>query len=242
MAVKEEAGQRFDVDGLRHALEDKDLDAMMSLFTEDAEYRIISQSSPPSAPRVLRGRGEIGDLMRDVFSRDLDHRLQNAVVGGGHVAFEDLCTYSDGTQVAGMAMADVVDGRMSRVTDIEAWDAVSTTSRADFAAPDETRTFGHGRLDVVNIDDSTIGLFRLEPGWKWSVDVKPIAGTDLCEVAHFVYFITGTMCIRFADGSEVEAGPGQVAQVPPGHDAWVVGDEPVTAIDWAGATHYAKTT
>jgi ketosteroid isomerase-like protein len=122
MAIREEAGRRFDAGELRHALEDKDLDAMLALFTDDAEYRMVSKTSPPSSPRVLRGRDEIGELMRDIFSRDLSHELQNVVVESDHVAFEDLCTYADGSKVVGISMADLVNGRISRITDVQAWD------------------------------------------------------------------------------------------------------------------------
>ena len=107
-------------------------------------------------------------------------------------------------------------------------------------AADETRTFGHGQMDIVNIGGGTVGRARFEPGWKWSQDVKPIAGTDLCQAPHFMYQISGHMHIVMADASEFEMGPGDVAVIPPGHDAWVVGDEPVEAVDWGGATNYAK--
>ncbi|ASU86195.1 polyketide cyclase [Nocardiopsis gilva YIM 90087] len=240
MSIMEEAGQRFDTGQLRHAVEDKDLDAMLALFTDDAEYRIISKGSPPSSPQVLHGRDEIGELMRDIFSRDLSHKLQNVVVEGDHVAFEEVCTYGDGTRVVGMSMADLVNGRIRRVTDIEAWDDVSSKHRADFAVPDETRTFDNGRLDLIHLDEGTVGMFRLEPGWRWSKDVRPIAGTELCQNEHFAFHISGTLRVQFSDGTEIDLKPGQVAHVPPGHDAWVVGDEPVSVLDWSGATHYAK--
>ena len=79
-----------------------------------------------------------------------------------------------------------------------------------------------------------------EPGWKWSESVKPIAGTDSCQVAHMGYQISGRMKVRMDDGSEQEFGPGDAGVIPPGHDAWVVGDEPVVFIDFQGAALYAK--
>ena len=79
---------------------------------------------------------------------------------------------------------------------------------------------------------------RISP--RWSTDVKPIAGTDLCEAPHFQYHVSGTLRVRTAEGVEFDATPGQVTALPAGHDAWVVGDEPVVVVDWWGASNYAK--
>jgi quercetin dioxygenase-like cupin family protein len=106
--------------------------------------------------------------------------------------------------------------------------------------PDETRTFERGKIEVVNIGGGTVGRATFEPGWRWSEHVKPIAGTDLCQAAHFGYQVSGRLHVKMADGRELESGPGDVAVIPPGHDAWVVGDEPVVMIDWSGAANYAK--
>jgi quercetin dioxygenase-like cupin family protein len=73
-----------------------------------------------------------------------------------------------------------------------------------------------------------------------SAELKPIAGTELCQSAHFAYQITGQLHVAMADGSEFEVGPGDVSIIPPGHDAWVVGAETVTGIDWSGLADYAK--
>ncbi len=78
-----------------------------------------------------------------------------------------------------------------------------------------------------------------EPGWRWSNDVKPIAGTDSCEAPHFQYHVSGQLAIRMDDGTELVAGPGDVTSLPSGHDAWVIGDEPVVVVDWYGASNYA---
>jgi mannose-6-phosphate isomerase-like protein (cupin superfamily) len=110
----------------------------------------------------------------------------------------------------------------------------------NMGTPDETRKFGHGMMQVVNIAGGTVGRATFEPGWKWSNDVKPVAKTELCEAPHFMYQISGKMKIVMKDGSEFEMGPGDVAMIPPGHDAWVVGNDPVVAVDWNGATNYAK--
>ncbi|HEX2805209.1 MAG TPA: cupin domain-containing protein, partial [Kineosporiaceae bacterium] len=110
----------------------------------------------------------------------------------------------------------------------------------DFAAPDETRSFPLGRIDVLSIGGSEIGRLTLEPGWRWSQHVKPIAGTDLCQAPHFQYHVSGTLRIRDEGGAEFDAVPGQVTSLPAGHDAWVVGDQPVVAVDWFGASNYAR--
>jgi len=106
--------------------------------------------------------------------------------------------------------------------------------------PDEVREFELGRLDVVEIGGGSVGRLTLQPGWRWSEHVKPIAGTELCEAPHFQYHLTGTLRIAMADGTEFEAKPGDITSLPAGHDAWVVGDEPVVVIDWQGASQYAQ--
>jgi hypothetical protein len=109
-----------------------------------------------------------------------------------------------------------------------------------FAAADEVRKFERGQLELLKIGESEIGRLTLQPGWRWSEHVKPIAGTDLCEAPHFQYHVQGTLHIVMGDGTEFEAGPGDVTALPQGHDAWVVGDEPVVVVDWWGASNYAK--
>ena len=85
-----------------------------------------------------------------------------------------------------------------------------------------------------------IGRLTFQPGWRWSNDVKPIAGTASCEAPHFQYHVSGRLGILMDDGTEFIAGPGDVTSLPSGHDAWVVGDEAVVVVDWYGASHYAK--
>jgi quercetin dioxygenase-like cupin family protein len=116
----------------------------------------------------------------------------------------------------------------------------ATAEQKSFAAPDETRTFEHGIVELLDIGDSEIGRLTLQPGWRWSDHVKPIAGTELCEAPHFQYHVQGTLRVRMADGTEFDARPGDVTALPEGHDAWVVGDEPVVVVDWWGASNYAK--
>jgi hypothetical protein len=109
-----------------------------------------------------------------------------------------------------------------------------------FNTPDETRSFERGQLDLLNIAGAEIGRLTLQPGWRWSTHVKPLAGTELCEAPHFQYHLQGTLHIVMGDGSEFDAGPGDVTALPHGHDAWVVGEEPVVVVDWWGASNYAK--
>ncbi len=110
-----------------------------------------------------------------------------------------------------------------------------------FSVPDETRKFELGTADLLHIGGAEIGRLTLQPGWRWSEHVKPIAGTELCEAPHFQYHLQGTLHVVMADGAEFDAGPGDVTALPQGHDAWVVGDEPVVVVDWQGATDYART-
>lgn len=114
------------------------------------------------------------------------------------------------------------------------------TELKSFSRPDETRSFEHGTVGLVVVGGAEIGRLTLQPGWRWSEHVKPIAGTDLCEAPHFQYHVSGELAIRMADGTELLARPGDVTSLPEGHDAWVVGDEPVVVVDWWGASNYAK--
>jgi hypothetical protein len=100
--------------------------------------------------------------------------------------------------------------------------------------PDEARSFPNGEMTVVELDGLTVGRGVMQPGWRWSTDVKPIAGTDSCEIPHTGYVISGRVHVRMDDGTEAEYGPGDVMVIPPGHDGWVVGDEPYVALEWAG--------
>ena len=101
--------------------------------------------------------------------------------------------------------------------------------------PDDKRSFDHGQLAMVNLQGATIGRATFEPGWRWSTDVKPTAGTESCQVAHTAYVVSGRMRVRMDDGAELDLGPGDAHVVGPGHDAWVIGDEPLVTIDFTGA-------
>ncbi len=108
--------------------------------------------------------------------------------------------------------------------------------------PEEVRPFkdGSGRLELVNLEGGPVGRATFEPGWRWSTHVKPIAGTDSCQAPHLGYYVSGRMRVVMDDGQEEEFGPGDFAVIPPGHDAWIVGDEACVVIDWQGFADYAK--
>jgi hypothetical protein len=111
----------------------------------------------------------------------------------------------------------------------------------NFDSPDEVRPFeGKGQAEVLKIGGQVVGKATFEPGWKWSANVKPIAGTDSCQVSHLVYVLSGRMRVYMDDGSESEIGPGDLTAIPPGHDAETVGDEPCISLDFGEFGDYAK--
>jgi hypothetical protein len=115
------------------------------------------------------------------------------------------------------------------------------TEHRTFGAPDEVREFPQGQAEILHVGGADIGRLVLQPGWRWSDSVKPIAGTASCEAPHFQYHVSGRLHVQMDDGTSFEAGPGDITSLPSGHDAWVIGDEPVVVVDWYGASSYAKT-
>jgi len=110
-----------------------------------------------------------------------------------------------------------------------------------FETADEIRPFtDKGRVEGINIGGGVVGRATFHPGWKWSEHVKPIAGTESCQAAHLGYVISGYQRVVMDDGAEVDLGPGDVVSIPPGHDAWTVGDQPCVLLDFAGMASYAK--
>jgi quercetin dioxygenase-like cupin family protein len=114
--------------------------------------------------------------------------------------------------------------------------------RMSLDAPEETRPFedGMGKLELVNLEAGPVGRATFQPGWRWSEHVKPIAQTESSRAAHMGYVISGRMRVAMDDGLEMEFGPGDFSMIPPGHDAWIVGDQPCVMIDWQGFADYAK--
>ncbi len=113
--------------------------------------------------------------------------------------------------------------------------------RKSFGQPDSVRTFDRGRLEIVNLDEMAIGRFVLEPGWRWSEAVKPIAGTDSCQFRHLGYVIGGTLHVRMDDGTEIDIPPDDAYEIPPGHDAWVVGDDAWESVEFTSGRAFGAT-
>jgi hypothetical protein len=109
-----------------------------------------------------------------------------------------------------------------------------------FNNPSEVRTFPKGKLELITIGGVTVGRGTFEPGWKWSESVKPLVNTKSCEAPHFQYHVSGTLMVVMDDGTQFECKPGDVSLLPVGHDAWVVGSEPVVVVDFQGMIDYAK--
>jgi mannose-6-phosphate isomerase-like protein (cupin superfamily) len=105
--------------------------------------------------------------------------------------------------------------------------------------PQETRSFEKGRVDLVELAGNKVGRTNLEPGWRWSTSVKPIVETESCRVAHVGYAISGRLHVRMDDGTELDIRAGDVYELPPGHDAWVEGDEPFRGVEFESMAHYA---
>ncbi len=113
----------FDLDTLRRGIEERDAEAMLSLYADSAEMTEVDKTNPPKAPRVFRGKEAIGEHLRDVCGRDMTHQLERPVVAEGRLAFTEACRYADGTGVLCMATADLDDaGKIVRQVAVTAWD------------------------------------------------------------------------------------------------------------------------
>ena len=106
--------------------------------------------------------------------------------------------------------------------------------------PDETRTFEKGKIELAKLGDVTIGRATLEPGQSWEKCVKPLVNTSSCQASHTQYMISGRLKVVMDDGKEEEFGPGDAGVTPTGHNAWVIGNEPVVAVDFTGLKDYAR--
>jgi quercetin dioxygenase-like cupin family protein len=118
--------------------------------------------------------------------------------------------------------------------------AVTKLEARSHDSPDETRTPDKTRIEVVRLEGFTIGRLNFEPGWRWSECIKPVVGTESCQVSHVGYAVSGRMTIRLNDGSEQVIDAGQSYTIPPGHDAWVEGSEPFVGIEVMSAEQFAK--
>jgi quercetin dioxygenase-like cupin family protein len=118
--------------------------------------------------------------------------------------------------------------------------SVSKLESKSHATPDETRTPDKTRIEVVRLEGFTIGRFNLAPGWRWSECIKPVAGTDTCQMSHVGYVDSGRLTVRLNDGTERTISAGESYTIPPGHDAWVEGNEPVVAIEVLSAEQFGR--
>jgi hypothetical protein len=117
---------------------------------------------------------------------------------------------------------------------------MSQIKQKSFAQPDAIRTFEKGKLELITLGGVTFGRATLQPGWKWSTSVKPLANTESCQAPHLQYHLSGRLHVVMEDGSEYDFIQGDVSLIPPGHDAWVMGEEPVMILDISGMADYAK--
>jgi len=110
----------------------------------------------------------------------------------------------------------------------------------NFDSPDEARTPDKTRSEIVRMSGASVARLTLQPGWRWSECLKPVVGGDSCQNRHLGVVQSGRLAVRHEDGSEVELGPGQAYVIEPGHEAWVVGDEPFVGFEFESAEDYAR--
>jgi mannose-6-phosphate isomerase-like protein (cupin superfamily) len=118
--------------------------------------------------------------------------------------------------------------------------AVTKFETKSHNSPDEVRTPNKTRVEVVRLPGYTLGRLTLEPGWKWSECIKPVVGTDSCQVSHVGYAVSGRLTVRLNDGAQKTFEPGMSYTIPPGHDAWVEGNERFVCIEVMSAERFAK--
>jgi class 3 adenylate cyclase len=123
---------------------------------------------------------------------------------------------------------------------VESYDWLMAEVRKSVDKPDEVIHFPNVQTDIVHLGDLTVGRMVNQPGWRWSKDVRPSVGGEWCEIRHVGFIISGRLGIDFRDGSSVVIGPGDVFDIPPGHDGYTVGDEPVVQVEWSGLRPWAS--
>ena len=118
--------------------------------------------------------------------------------------------------------------------------APETYDLVSLGSPDEVREFPKGKLELFRVSGTVVGRATFEPGWKWSTCIRPIAGTESCQAAHFGYQLSGTMMVQMDDGTQMITKAGDFISIPPGHDGWVIGNKPAVFLDFQGMVNYAK--
>jgi hypothetical protein len=109
---------------------------------------------------------------------------------------------------------------------------MATIEKKSLNQPEQTKNFGKMKVEVIKIGGLNFQRNTAQPGWRWSVDVKPIAKTESCQVNHLLYVISGRLNVRMNDGKEVEFTPGDMGLIPLGHDGWIVGDKPAVWLEF----------
>src|SRR5918993_4669922 len=112
----------LDFEAMRRAIEGSDYEALVSFYADDAELRVVNKNTTPSSPMVLRGKGEISEMLREVCGRAMTHHVEDEVVGEGRVSYNEACEYPDGNRVLGATTLELQDGKIGRQTIVEAWD------------------------------------------------------------------------------------------------------------------------
>ena len=108
------------------------------------------------------------------------------------------------------------------------------------SSPDEVRSPDKTRVEIIRLEGFTIGRFNFEPGWRWSECIKPVVKTDSCQASHVGYAVSGRITVRMQDGTQKTIAAGESYTIPPGHDAWVEGNERFVGIEVMSAEQYAK--
>jgi quercetin dioxygenase-like cupin family protein len=111
---------------------------------------------------------------------------------------------------------------------------------ADFSAPDEVRSPDHVTIEIAKLGGGEIGRYTFAPGWRWSEHIKPVVGTDTCQVEHIGYVVSGTIGVDHSDGTTAEVPAGNVYRIAPGHDGYVIGSDPAVVVEFQGAATFAK--
>jgi len=118
---------------------------------------------------------------------------------------------------------------------------MATPEINDFSAPDETRRPDpHVTAEIVKFAGGEVGRYTFQPGWRWSEHIRPVVGGDSCQVDHVGFLLSGRLAYSTDEGASGEVTSGSVYHIPPGHDGWVVGDDPVVVIEFQGAATYSK--
>lgn len=118
--------------------------------------------------------------------------------------------------------------------------SVSTFAAKSHDQPDEVRSPDKTRVEVVRLPGFTLGRLKMQPGWRWSACIKPVVGTESCQVSHVGHAVSGRLTVKMNDGSQKSIAAGDSYTIPPGHDAWVEGNEPFVCIEVMSAEQFAK--